>query len=330
VHPEKFGAYFRVPPPSTVMTKTVCTIGPASRSPEILARLLKAGMAAARLNTAHGDYATFDETISNIRKVASTLGYICPIILDTKGPEIRIGKVKNGAIQLVAGQAVVLGPDDPLKESTPDRIGVNYRLLGTSVHQGDVVLLDDGKISLSVTSIAKPDTIECRVIVGGSLKSNKGVNLPGCIVHLPHVTAKDKADIAFAVSRNVEFIAHSFTRSAEGIREVKSLPGVAEAGIHVIAKIESQEGLDNFASVLEVADGVMVARGDLGVEIPLERVCSMQKRMIRQCNEAGKFVVTATEMLDSMQHNLRPTRAEVRRGNKCSLSICLLCKGFTN
>jgi len=230
--------------------------------------------------------------------------------VDTKGPEIRIGKVKMGAIQLVPGSSVTVGPDDPLIESTSARIGVNYRLMGSSVHEGDVVLLDDGKISLSVTRVLSTDSVECRVIAGGMLKSNKGVNLPGCVVHLPHVTAKDKADITFAVSRKVEFIAHSFTRSGEGIMEVKALPGVADAGIHVIAKIESQEGLDNFDSILRVADGVMVARGDLGVEIPLERVCSMQKRIIRRCNEAGKFVVTATEMLDSMQHNLRPTRAE--------------------
>ena len=310
MHPDKFGAYFRVPAPASVMTKTVCTIGPASSDEATIARLLDAGMAAARLNTAHGDYASFDQRINTIRKVAAERGYICPIILDTKGPEIRVGKVKNGQIHLEAGGTVVIAPVDPLVESTPERIGVNYRLIGTSVHAGDVVLLDDGKISLSVTRIEGPDTVECRVIVGGVLRSNKGVNLPGCTVHLPHVTAKDKADVAFAVSRNVEFIAHSFTRSADGILEVKALPGVASAGIHVIAKIESQEGLENFASIVKVADGVMVARGDLGVEIPLERVCSMQKRIIRQCNEAGKFVITATEMLDSMQHSLRPTRAE--------------------
>jgi pyruvate kinase len=327
-----YGQYFRIPNPNKVMTKIICTLGPASTS-DVIERLLTSGMSAARLNTAHGNYDVFDKLVDMVRTAAVKKGVICPIILDTKGPEIRVGKVLGGGLTLENFKPVELVYEPPATstyESTPAKIGVSYEI-GSSVTEGDVVLLDNGRIALSVRKVWSPQRITCRVISGGVLKSNKGVNLPGCEVHLPHVTEKDKSDIAYAVSRNIEYIAHSFTRSGEGIRQVRELPGVKEAGIHIIAKIESQQGLDNFSEILQEADGIMVARGDLGVEIPLERVCSTQKRIIRECNLKGKFVITATEMLESMIYNLRPTRAEASDvANACyDGTDCVMLSGET-
>jgi len=193
---------------------------------------------------------------------------------------------------------------------TAIKVAVTYPYLSGAVKQGDVVLLDDGRISLMVTRVPNDNEVFTQVIEGGTLVNNKGVNLPGCHVELPHLTPKDVEDIQFGISKNVEYIAHSFTRSATGINQVRELPGVVETGVHIIAKIESQEGLDNFANILKVSDGIMVARGDLGVEIPLERVCSVQKRLVASCNAVGKPVIVATELLDSMIHHPRPTRAE--------------------
>ena len=338
--PEQYGEYFRVPNPALVLTKCVATLGPATASREMIDRLLGAGMAAARLNVAHGTYQDFDRLVDDVRLAASRRGVICPIIIDVKGPEIRVGKVMGGAITLEQHRPVEIvygAPPAPFtaesvpQECTPARIFINYARIGDSVKEGDVVLLDNGRIALSVRKILSEKAITCRVISGGVLKSNKGVNLPGCVVHLPHVTEKDKRDIAYAVSRNIEYIAHSFTRSGEGIREVRNLPGVREAGTHIIAKVESQEGLDNFDAILDEADGIMVARGDLGVEIPLERVCSVQKRIIRECNARGKFVITATEMLESMIQNMRPTRAEASDvANACyDGTDCVMLSGET-
>ena len=306
---------FRVPNPATVATKTICTLGPASTSKEMVDRLIRAGMSAIRLNSAHGSHEHFDKVIRIVREVALERGVICPIILDTKGPEIRIGKViYDEGVDIRSGSMVDVVSNVGLEPreavTTSQRLVINYDKLGKSVKEGDVVLLDNGRIALSVVRVPSESSALCKVISGGLLKSNKGVNLPGCYVDLPHVTAKDEKDIAFAVSRQIEYIAHSFTRSREGIEQVRNLPGVRDSGLHIIAKIESQEGLDNFAEILDASDGIMVARGDLGVEIPLERVCSMQKRIIRDCNVRGKFVITATEMLESMISNPRPTRAE--------------------
>jgi pyruvate kinase len=253
--------------------------------------------------------------IRTVREVAQQRGIICPIILDTKGPEIRVGNVLvDQGVDIVSGSSVeVIGGMNLTSKdtvSTSERVFISYGKLGSSVKEGDVVLLDNGRIALSVSKVKNLSSVICKVISGGPLKAHKGVNLPGCWVDLPHVTAKDERDVAFAVSRQIEYIAHSFIRSKEGINQVRALPGVQSSGIHIIAKIESQQGLDNFAEILDVSDGIMVARGDLGVEIPLERVCSMQKRIIRDCNVRGKFVITATEMLDSMISNPRPTRAE--------------------
>jgi pyruvate kinase len=318
---EKFGTYFKVPNPATLMTKIICTIGPSTADPETLGRMMDAGMSAARINMSHGSHEYATEIIDNVRTAAANRHRLCPIILDTKGPEIRVSWLPTGttALELNSGEDVVLltgkhsenAPKKPVEgQPTNHQVAVTYPYLARAVRQGDVVLLDDGRISLMVTRIQSEDAVHTTVIEGGLLKPNKGVNLPGCHVELPHLTEKDKQDILFGVSKKVEYVAHSFTRSATGINQVRELPGVVESGVNIIAKIESQEGLDNFASILRVSDGIMVARGDLGVEIPLERVCSVQKRLVASSNAVGKPVIVATELLDSMINHPRPTRAE--------------------
>lgn len=307
---ESFGEYFKVPNPSSLMTKIICTIGPATCSKQKLGEMLDAGMSAVRLNASHGQYDFFEEAIRNVREAAELRRRICPILLDTKGPEVRVCTVQGGRATLKSGDAFTFFKEGS-SEGDAHGVRTTYDGLAHTVTPGDVILVDDGRLSFMTREVdwASGDVL-CSVIVGGVLQSNKGVNVPGCPIDLPHLTDKDKADIAFAVQHKVEYIAHSFTRSAAGIVAVREIPGVVENGTHVIAKIESQEALDNMRGILKVSDGIMVARGDLGVEIPLERVCSVQKRLIRECNVAGKFVITATEMLDSMISNPRPTRAE--------------------
>jgi len=307
---ESFGEYFRVPNPSSLMTKIICTIGPANSSKQRLSEMMDAGMSAARLNASHGEYEFFEHVVKTIRELAEEKRRICPLILDTKGPEIRVGMVENGSVLVNHGQPFTFFKDSS-RVGTGEGIGTTYEKLSTTVKIGDVVLVDNGRLSFRVCEInTSSGDVHCATIVGGVIKNRKGVNIPGCKVDLPHITDKDRRDIDFAVKHKFEFIAHSFTRSAAGIMAVREIPGVVENGIHVIAKIENQESLENLASILKVSDGIMVARGDLGVEIPLERVCSVQKRLIKDCNIIGKFVITATEMLDSMVSNPRPTRAE--------------------
>jgi len=308
------------------MTKIICTVGPATSDATTVGRMMDAGMSAARINMSHNDgsqkYEQAGAWIDVIRSVAETRRKLCPIILDTKGPEIRVCWLSRETLVLksedemvlLTGQYAESSSSDKLKEPLPNlpkhQAAVTYPYLARAVRRGDIVLLDDGRISLLVVSINNDDCVHTQVITGGRLVNRKGVNLPGCHVELPHLTAKDEQDILFGVSKRVEYIAHSFTRNAIGINQVRELPGVVESGTHIIAKIESQEGLDNFASILAVSDGIMVARGDLGVEIPLERVCSVQKRLVASCNQVGKPVIVATELLDSMISNPRPTRAE--------------------
>ena len=332
---EKYGTYFKVPNPATLMTKIICTIGPSTCDLTTLGRLMDAGMTAARINMSHGSHETAGQWIDTVRLAAKSRGKLCPIVLDTKGPEIRVSWIgepwiekseqqgETKGVRLKTGDHMVLLTGVHAGKSSPNfsklsvmaqpasKACVTYPHLAKSVQDGDVVLLDDGRISLIVTRVSPDENeVHTQVIEGGILVNNKGVNLPGCQLELPHLTDKDVEDIAFGVSKNVEFIAHSFTRSATGINQVRELPGVVESGIQIVAKIESQQGLDNFASILKVSDGIMVARGDLGVEIPLERVCSVQKRMVASCNAVGKPVIVATELLDSMIRHPRPTRAE--------------------
>jgi pyruvate kinase len=289
-------------------TKIVCTIGPASESQENLKKLLEAGMNVARLNFSHGDFEEHGARIRNLRAASSETGKVAAILLDTKGPEIRTGKLKEEPIELVQDKHIILTTEEILGDA--DRISVTYSNLPRDVAVGSTILIDDGLIGLEVVDIRGTE-IECRIVNGGTIKSKKGVNVPGVKISLPGITEKDANDIVFGIEQGVDFIAASFVRKASDVMEIRELLERHNAShIQIISKIENQEGVDNLDEILEVSDGLMVARGDLGVEIPAEDVPVVQKQMIKKCNIVGKPVITATMMLDSMQRNPRPTRAE--------------------
>ncbi|MEX5913975.1 pyruvate kinase [Staphylococcus ureilyticus] len=291
-------------------TKIVCTIGPASESEEMLEKLIKAGMNVARLNFSHGDHAEHKARIDRIREVSQRLGKTVAILLDTKGPEIRTHNMKDGAIELEKGTEVIVSMTEV--EGTPEKFSVTYDNLINDVQEGSYILLDDGLIELQVKQIDKANgEVVCDVLNTGELKNKKGVNLPGVKVSLPGITDKDAEDIKFGISENIDFIAASFVRRPSDVLDIrKLLEDGKNTNISIIPKIENQEGIDNIKEILEVSDGLMVARGDMGVEIPPESVPMVQKDLIRQCNKLGKPVITATQMLDSMQRNPRATRAE--------------------
>lgn len=289
-------------------TKIVCTIGPASESVENLTKLVNAGMNVMRLNFSHGDFDEHGGRIKNIRQVTKETGKNVAILLDTKGPEIRIGKLKVEPIDLVQDETLILTTEEILGDK--DRISVTYSNLPNDVTIGSTILIDDGLIGLTVTDVQGTEII-CRIVNGGTIKGRKGVNVPGVKITLPGITEKDANDIIFGIEQGIDFIAASFVRKASDVLEIRELLEKHNAGhIQIISKIENQEGVDNLDEILEVSDGLMVARGDLGVEIPAEEVPLVQKSMIKKCNRAGKPVITATQMLDSMQRNPRPTRAE--------------------
>lgn len=289
-------------------TKIVCTIGPSSESLEKLKELIEAGMNVARLNFSHGDFEEHGNRIKNIRLASSELKKSTAILLDTKGPEIRTGKLKEEPIELVQDGRLILTTEDIPGDA--ERISITYKNLPQDVHIGSTILIDDGLIGLTVVGVSGSE-IECRIVNGGQIKSKKGVNVPGVKISLPGITEKDRNDIIFGIEQGVDFIAASFVRKASDVMEIRELLEQYNAAhIQIISKIENQEGVDNLDEILEVSDGLMVARGDLGVEIPAEEVPLVQKRMIEKCNYAGKPVITATQMLDSMQRNPRPTRAE--------------------
>ncbi|REE90500.1 pyruvate kinase [Paenibacillus taihuensis] len=288
-------------------TAIVCTMGPACMSPEKLEGMLKAGMNIARLNLAHGELDDHRGRILAVREAARKLNVSVSILLDIKGPEIRTGLLQESSYMLQSGEFLTLTTEQIVGNAS--RISVSYDL-AKDVKVGSRIMIDDGLIELEVVRIEGTEVV-CVILNGGIIKSRKGVNLPGIRTSLPGVTEKDKLHIAFGVETGVDIIAMSFVRRAEDVLQVKSM--LAEKGashIQVHSKIENQEGLDELEAIIEASDGIMVARGDLGVEIPIEDVPVAQKRMIASCNRAGKFVITATQMLDSMQNNPRPTRAE--------------------
>ncbi|AKS66893.1 pyruvate kinase [Staphylococcus coagulans] len=291
-------------------TKIVCTIGPASESEDMLEKLMKAGMNVARLNFSHGSHDEHAARIRSIRKVAKKLEKNIGILLDTKGPEIRTHNMKNGVITLEKGSHVTVSMHEV--EGTPEKFSVTYEELINDIEIGSFILLDDGLIELEVESIDHAaGEVHCKVLNTGELKNKKGVNLPGVSVNLPGITEKDEEDIRFGIDQDVDFIAASFVRRSSDVLEIRRiLEEVKNDTISIIPKIENQEGIDNIDEILEVSDGLMVARGDMGVEIPPETVPIVQKDLIRKCNKLGKPVITATQMLDSMQRNPRATRAE--------------------
>lgn len=291
-------------------TKIVCTIGPKTESVEKLTELANAGMNVMRLNFSHGDFAEHGNRIDNLRQVMKNTGKQLAILLDTKGPEIRTIKLDNGNdVALVAGQDFTFTTDISVV-GNKDVVAVTYPGFAKDLVAGNTILVDDGLIEMEVVSTTETE-VKCKVLNNGDLGENKGVNLPGVSVKLPALSEKDKADLKFGCEQGVDFVAASFIRKEEDVKEIRALL-VANGGEHIqiISKIENQEGVDNFDSILEASDGIMVARGDLGVEIPVEEVIFAQKMMIEKCNRARKVVITATQMLDSMIKNPRPTRAE--------------------
>ncbi len=289
-------------------TKIVCTIGPASEGPEIIRALIRAGMNVARLNFSHG---TLDEhllRIKNLREATAELGANVALLLDIQGPKIRVGRLKNGPIELIPGQEYTLTVEP--YEGDEAKIHVDYPYLNRDLRPGSVIYIDDGLLELRVQEIKGPDVV-CHVVVGGELNSRKGLSLPGVDVDLPPITKEDAEHIRFGVKHGVDFIAASFVRRGEHVEAVRRIVHDAGGSQHIIAKIESNAGLRNIDEIVAAADGIMVARGDLGVEIAAEEVPLAQRMLIRKCNRAGKPVITATQMLDSMIRNPRPTRAEV-------------------
>jgi len=290
-------------------TQIVCTIGPPTNSKEQIMRLIQAGLSVVRLNFSHGNHEFHGSIIANARAAAKELNQTIAIMLDTKGPEIRSGKLKNNdKVWLQKGQKFAFVTDqDVLGDET--KVSTTYTQLSKTSKVGDKILVEDGLIQFKVEEVKEAEVV-CRVLNSSWLGQVKGMNLPGARVELPAVTDQDKRDIAFAVEQKLDLIAASFIRNAAAVQEIRDLPGVRGAGIKIISKIESEEGLQNFDEILKESDGIMVARGDLGVEIPIERVALAQKMMIAECNHAGKPVITATQMLESMVENPRPTRAE--------------------
>ncbi|HHY72742.1 MAG TPA: pyruvate kinase [Bacillus bacterium] len=289
-------------------TKIVCTIGPASESVDILMELMKAGMNVARLNFSHGNYEEHGERIKNIREAAKRLQKDIAILLDTKGPEIRTHTMTGGEIHLNVGNEVTVSMTEVV--GTEEKFSISYPGLIDDVEVGSKILLDDGLIELEVLHKGNNE-IRTKILNSGILKNRKGVNVPNVVINLPAMTEKDAQDILFGIEQNVDFIAASFVRKAQDVLAIRKLLEKNNGTtIRIIPKIENQQGVENIDEILEVSDGMMVARGDLGVEIPAEDVPLVQKMLIKKCNTAGKPVITATQMLDSMQRNPRPTRAE--------------------
>ena len=317
-------------------THIVCTLGPSSRSVEQLEALLRAGMSVARFNFSHGSHEYHQETLGNLREACKRSGKLCAVLLDTKGPEIRTGMLMDGkAIELVKGQELILTTDYGFL-GQPGRVAVSYKHLARDVVVGGQILMADGAVMLQVAAVdVAAGEVRCICLNSCKLGERKNVNLPGVVVDLPTLTEKDEDDLVnWGVKNSVDFIAASFVRKGSDVRAIRSVLAAAAqsaaaphahadsndaedewgfsppTGIRIISKVENQEGLTNFDDILHESDGIMVARGDLGMEIPLEKMFWVQKSMIRKCNLAGKPVVTATQMLDSMITNPRPTRAE--------------------
>ena len=292
-----------------MFVKIVCTIGPASDNYETLKAMAEAGMNVARLNFSHGDYDGHEKKLKLIRRVERSVKKPIAALLDTKGPEIRTGLMKDGEINLVQGEKIILSSGEQPFEGTPEKIYVNYPLLAQEVTPGQSIFIDDGALNLEVQEIKNNDVI-CKIIVGGSLRNTKGINLPGADITLPALSEKDKQDIAWGIQHGMEYLAVSFVKSRSDILEVRRLIQSYGGNMKILAKIETRQAVDNIEEIVDIVDGVMVARGDLGVEIATEDVPLVQKKIIEMCRVRGKVVIVATQMLDSMIRNPRPTRAE--------------------
>ena len=289
-------------------TKIVCTIGPAVRELELLKNLLRAGMNIARFNFSHGDHAYHQESVRILREASTQTGIPVALMLDTKGPEIRTGRVKDEqSIQLVSGKQIIITTNEV--EGTAERLSISYKTLPQEILPGKHLYIADGVIDLEVVTVHGHD-IHCHIRQGGEIGSRKNVNVIGVRTSLPAITEKDVRDILFGIEQNFDFIAASFIRKTSDLLEIRKILEEHQSAIHIIAKIEDEEGVDNIRDIIHISNGIMVARGDLGVQLKTEDIPLVQKRIIRECNLANKPVITATQMLDSMIHNPRPTRAE--------------------
>lgn len=291
-------------------TKIICTLGPAVDSDERITQIINAGMDCARLNFSHGTHEEQEVRLNRVRRIAGELNRHIPILLDTKGPEIRLKDFENGSVIVEKGSLFTFDTD---KETpgTKERIGLTYDKLAKNVEVGTRILVDDGKIDLKVTAI-KGSKVICKVVTGGKLSNHKSINIPNVEIPMPYLNDVDKSDLLFGIEHNVEYIAASFVRCADDLKKLrKFLKDNGGQDIKIISKIENGQGINNFDEILELSDGIMVARGDMGVEINFEKIPAIQKMMIEKCNREGKIVVTATQMLESMTENPRPTRAEV-------------------
>jgi pyruvate kinase len=289
-------------------TKIIATIGPSSESPEVVAALILAGMDCARLNFSHGDYDEYARVIELIRETSDRLKRPVAIMQDLQGPRIRLGPIEGGAVELAAGEEVRLRAADG--KGSHSVLRTTYRELPQDVEIGDRILLDDGRLVLSVEEIESDDVVRARVLEGGLLKEKKGINLPGVAISTPALTDKDRRDLRFGCEHGVDYVALSFVRRGQDIADLREEILGCNADTPVIAKLENLQAVENLDEILRAADGVMVARGDLGVELPPERVPVLQKQIIRRANDAKRLVIVATQMLESMTTQLRPTRAE--------------------
>lgn len=289
-------------------TKIVCTIGPASSSPDVLEKIIKAGMNVARLNFSHGDYEEHRARIELIRKVSAKLGKNVGILQDLSGPKIRIGNIAGGSVEVRPGQTFTFTTHEV--EGDTARVTLPYPELIPQIKRGQMIYVDDAKLQFKVTQITDADIVT-KVVIGGELGSRKGFTIPGVSLNVPSVTDKDKRDLYFGLEQGVDWVASSFVRSASDVEPLRAVMQDAGRRVPVIAKIERPEAVKNITDVIDAYDGIMVARGDLGIELPIDEVPMIQKTIIRRCNRAGKPVITATQMLDSMISNPRPTRAEV-------------------
>ncbi len=288
-------------------TKIVCTIGPASSSPDVMRNLIRAGMDVARINFSHGDRATHVQSIATLRRIADEEGRLVAVMADLQGPKLRVGEIGGEGVDLHEGDTITLTVSP--RPGVPDEIPVPHPELLRDLRIGQTVLLDDGNLELIVVR-ASEGSLRCRVITGGRLTSHKGINAPGAKLSFSALTSKDREDVVFGLEQEVDFFALSFVRRAADVRELRQLLRSQGSNVPIITKIEKPEALTVFDDILAEADGVMVARGDMGVETPAEEVPFHQKRIIRACNLCGKPVITATQMLQTMIDNPRPTRAE--------------------
>jgi pyruvate kinase len=293
--------------PSFVRTKIVCTIGPATESPQMLKRLISEGMNVARLNFSHGEHEDHVKRIRRIRQVSDECGAFIPIIQDLQGPKIRIGKLTQPEIRLRKGETVRITTDNI--PGTAEVLSTTYKNLVKDVSKNDAILLDDGLIRLTVTRVGDKE-VECRIIAGGIIKPNKGMNLPGVSISSPSLTRKDRKDLELGLKLGIDYVALSFVRSPDDIRKLRKTMKRLGTIVPIIAKVEKREAVDQIEEVIREADAIMVARGDLGVELPSEDVPLIQKMIIEKCNRIGKPVITATQMLESMIQSPTATRAE--------------------